>query len=115
MGRYAQNYKKIDFKNYKTMTIQDIKANIAAIDKEISDLQQKRCEWNEELRKAVQAAFEAQHNVKPGDLMETRDGKVFYDGFIIDSWKNILTLCHPVKNDGTASKAIRHISWEDFK
>lgn len=96
-------------------TIEEISQYIAEIDNEIMELQKRRHIQKEILRDTMQAAFEAQHMVKPGDRMATTAGTMFYDGFVLDHRDNVYALCHPVKNDGTASKAIRHMSWQDFK
>lgn len=96
-------------------TIEEISEYIAEIDNEIRELQKRRHIQMEILRDTMQAAFEAQHMVKPGDRMATTAGTMFYDGFVLDQRDNVYVLCHPVKNDGTASKAIRHMSWQDFK
>jgi len=96
-------------------TIEEISEYIAEIDNEIRELQKRRHIQKEILRDTMQAAFEAQHMVKPGDRMATTAGTMFYDGFVLDQRDNVYVLCHPVKNDGTASKAIRHMSWQDFK
>ena len=96
-------------------TIEEISEYIAEIDNEIRELQKRRHIQKEIMRDTMQAAFEAQHMVKPGDRMATTAGTMFYDGFVLDQRDNVYVLCHPVKNDGTASKAIRHMSWQDFK
>ena len=96
-------------------TIEEISEYIAEIDNEIRELKKRRHIQKEILRDTMQAAFEAQHMVKPGDRMETTAGTMFYDGFVLNQRDNVYALCHPVKNDGTASKAIRHMSWQDFK
>lgn len=96
-------------------TIEEISEYIAEIDNEIRELQKRRHIQKEILRDTMQAAFEAQYMVKPGDRMATTAGTMFYDGFVLGQCDNVYVLCHPVKNDGTASKAIRHMSWQDFK
>jgi len=98
------------------MTIQELKAKITAIDNQIGELNTQKYEVQKELKDAVQAAFESEQGVKSGDPIETRSGtKMFYDGFVFDAFRNIVCVCHPMKNDGTASKAIRHLMWSDFK
>lgn len=97
------------------MTIPELKDKIKSIDQKIGELNTQRRETMVELKDAVQAAFEAEHMVKPGDpIMTRRNGKMFYDGFAIDAFRSIVCICHPVKNDGTASKASRHMQWSDF-
>ena len=96
-------------------TIEEINEYIAEIDSVIRKLRERRHIQKEILRDTMQAAFEAQHMVKPGDKMNTVVGTMFYDGFTLDQRDNVYVLCHPVKNDGTASKAIRHMSWENFR
>ena len=69
----------------------------------------------EELRNAMQQDFEQRLGVKEGDIITTRQGtKYYYERFIIDAYGCISVLCHPQKNDGTASKAIRHIFYKEL-
>ena len=97
-------------------TIQELKDKVKVIDNQIGELNQKKREVQKELKEAIQASFEAEHGVKQGDPIETRSGEtMFYDGFIFDAYQSIICLCHPAKKDGTASKAIRHMIWSDFK
>ena len=96
-------------------TIQELREKITVIDNQIAKLKQGKCEVQYQLKDAIQASFEAEHGVKHGDPIKTRRGEtLFYDGFIFDSFRNIACLCHPAKKDGTASKAIRHMTWSDF-
>jgi hypothetical protein len=96
-------------------TIQELIEKIKVIDNQIAKLQQGKREIQIELKYAIQASFETEHGVKQGDPIKTRSGEtMFYDGFIFDSFRNIVCLCHPAKKDGTASKAIRHMIWSDF-
>lgn len=98
------------------MEIKELKAKISAIDNQIGELKAQKYEVQKELKDAVQAAFESEQGVKPGDPIVTRSGtKMFYEGFVFDAFHDIVCVCHPVKNDGTASKAIRHLQWSDFK
>ena len=98
------------------MEINEIQQKINDCDEKIRAIKEERQVLNRELRDAMQAAFEAEHMVKPGDLMETHTrGKVFYDGFIVDANERIFILCHPIKNDGTPSKGVIHLLWESFK
>lgn len=97
-------------------TIQELKEKIMAIDEKIGILKREKDEVKAELKDATQAAFEAQMMIKPGDPIQTKlDETVFYDGFVFDSWGGIVILCHPKKKDGTASQAILHYMWGDFK
>jgi len=70
--------------------------------------------WENPMRHAYEITGKAvATNV--GDPIKTRSGEtMFYDGFIFDSFRSIVCLCHPAKKDGTASKAIRHMIWSDF-
>ena len=97
------------------MDIKELKARISAIDSQIAGLKAQKYEVQRELKDAVQAAFESERGVRPGDLIETRSGTMFYGGFEFDAFCSIVCVCHPVKNDGTASKAVRHMTWSDFK
>lgn len=97
------------------MTIQEIREQIRIIDNQISILKTKKREYVCELKDAIQASFEAEHMVKPGDPIKTRGGEtMFYEGFTLDAYQDIICLCHPAKKDGTASKAVRHMIWSDF-
>lgn len=64
----------------------------------------------------MQQVFEDRLDVKEGDVITTRrcGEKYFYERFIIDQFGSILILCHPVKKDGTPSKAIRHMFYGNF-
>ena len=96
-------------------TIQELREKITVIDNQIAKLQQSKREVQYELKDAIQASFEAEHGVKPGDRIKTRSGKtMFYDGFTFDSFRRIVCLCHPAKKDGTASKVPRLMIWSDF-
>ena len=98
------------------MEIKELKAKISAIDKQIGELKAQKFEVQKELKDAIQAAFESEQGVKSGDPIETRNGtKMFYVGFEFDAYNRIVCVCHPTKNDGTASKAIRHLIWSDFR
>jgi len=95
--------------------VKSIEVRLADAQREVRQAQEKvRC-INEELKDAMQQVFEQRLGVKEGDILTTKAGtKYFYECFIIDSWSNIFVLCHPVKNDGTASKAVRHIFYGEF-
>lgn len=95
--------------------VKSIEVRLADAQREVRQAQEKvRC-INEELKDAMQQVFEQRLSVKEGDILTTSAGtKYFYERFIIDSWGNIFVLCHPTKNDGTASKAIRHIFYGEF-
>ena len=97
------------------MTIQEIREQIRVIDNQISILKAKKREYECELKDTIQASFEAEYMVKPGDPIKTRGGEtMFYEGFTFDAYNDIVCLCHPAKKDGTASKAVRHMMWSDF-
>lgn len=97
------------------MKVKELESQIDETNKKIADLQGKKAYLMGELRDAKQVEFEAQHGVKSGDKMTTKVGTTyFYDRLIITAYGHILVLCHPVKNDGTASKADRHIDEENF-
>ena len=97
------------------MTEQEIREQIRVIDNQISILKAKKREYEYELKDTIRASFEAEHMVKPGDPITTRQGeKMYYDGFVFDAYNSIVCLCHPAKKDGTASKAVRHMMWSDF-
>ena len=95
--------------------VKSIEARLAEAKREVSKAQEKvRC-INIELKDAMQQVFEQRLGVNDGDIITTKSGtKYYYERFIIDSWGGISILCHPVKNDGTASKAIRHLFYGEF-
>ena len=95
--------------------VKSIEVRLAVAQREVRQAQEKvRC-INAELKDAMQQVFEQRLGVKDGDVITTNAGtKYFYERFIIDSWGNIYVLCHPVKNDGTASKHIRHMFYGEF-
>jgi chromosome segregation ATPase len=95
--------------------VKSIKARLAEAEREVSKAQMRVRSINMELKDAMQQAFEQRLGVKKGDIITTKvDTRYFYERFIIDSYGTIYVLCHPVKNDGTASKAIRHMSYGEF-
>ena len=95
-------------------TTKEINAEIDSVRDQISKLNAKKAELTRELIVSAEAEFETQMNVKRGDPIKTENGtKFFYDGFV-DSYGSLYLLCHPVKNDGTAAKSIRHIWPRDF-
>ncbi len=97
------------------MEVKEIESKISEIDGKISGLRSQKADLMTQLRDAKQIEFETKHGVKSGDKMTTKVGATyFYDRLIITAYGHILVLCHPVKNDGTASKADRHIDEEDF-
>lgn len=95
--------------------VKSIEVRLAEAEREASKAREKVHCIREELKDAMQQVFEQRLGVKDGDIITTKAGtKYFYERFIIDSWGNIFVLCHPVKNDGTASKAVRHIFYGEF-
>lgn len=97
------------------MEVKEIESKISEIDGKISGLRSQKADLMAQLRDAKQIEFETKHGVKPGDKVTTNAGTTyFYERFIIDAYGWITILCHPVKKDGTASKADRHLSDVDF-
>ena len=95
--------------------VKSIEVRLAEAQREVRQAQEKvRC-INEELKNAMQQVFEQRLGVKEGDVLTAKAGtKYYYERFIIDSYGSIYILCHPAKNDGTASKAIRHMFYGEF-
>lgn len=61
-------------------TIQELREKITVIDNQIAKLQQAKREVKSEQKDAIQASFEAEHGVKPGDPIQTRSGEtMFYE------------------------------------
>lgn len=97
------------------MNVKEIESKISEIDEKISGLRSQKADLMAQLRDAKQIEFEAKHGVKSGDKVTTKGGTTyFYERFIIAAYGWITILCHPVKKDGTASKADRHLSDVDF-
>lgn len=97
------------------MEVKEIESKISEIDGKISGLRNQKADLMAQLRDAKQIEFEAKHGVKSGDKVTTKGGTTyFYERFIIAGYGWIAILCHPVKKDGTASKADRHLSDVDF-
>ena len=95
--------------------VKSIEVRLADAQREVRQAQEKVRSINIELKGAMQQVFEQRLGVKDGDIITTKAGnKYFYERFIIDSYGSICILCHPAKNDGTASKAIRHMSYGEF-
>lgn len=93
----------------------EIKQQIKMKKAEIERLNAAKDDLNRQYRDALQIEFEQQHGVKSGDKISTKSGKpFFYDKMIIDAFGDVMVLCHAVKNDGTPSKADRHVSISDF-
>ena len=81
----------------------------------LAGLRNQKADLMTQLRDAKQIEFDAKHGVKSGDKVTTKGGTTyFYERFIIAGYGWIAILCHPVKKDGTASKADRHLSDVDF-
>ncbi len=97
------------------MQVKEIESQIKEINGKMENLRSQKADLMGQLRDAKQIEFEAKHGVKSGDKLTTKDGTVYYyDRFIISCYGNIIVLCHPAKNDGTASKADRHLCEDDF-
>ena len=97
------------------MEVKEIESKISEIDGKISGLRSQKADLMGQLRDAKQIEFEAKHGVKSGDKVTTKGGTTYvYERFIIGAYGWITILCHPVKKDGTASKADRHLSDVDF-
>ena len=97
------------------MKSEEIKAQIEQVSRQIYDLRAKKEDLTGKYRDALQSEFEAAHGIKSGDKLTTKSGMaVFYDCMIVDAIGQVVVFCHPVKNDGTASKAGRHLYIKDF-
>lgn len=95
--------------------VKSIELRLADAKRELAKAREKVCSINVELKNAMQQVFEQRLGIKKGDVITTNAGtKYYYDEFIIDAFDDIFVLCHPVKNDGTASKATRHIFYGEF-
>lgn len=94
--------------------IEEIKYEIGCINRQIAELKVKRSQKYEELRKTVQASFEAEYGVKDGDIVNTVYGKMQYDGFTTDQYGHIISLCHPLKKNGKPNAVKRYLYFNDF-
>lgn len=97
------------------MNRQELKEKLRTLADDISTLQNTKRETNYQLRDVAQADFEQEKGIKSGDKITTTGGhEYYYDRFIVDAFGYILVLCHPVKKDGTPSRADRHVMTRDF-
>lgn len=95
--------------------VKSIELRLADAKREVAKACEKVRSINVELKNAMQQVFEQRLGIKKGDVITTNAGtKYYYDEFIIDAFDDIIVLCHPVKNDGTASKATRHKFYGEF-
>lgn len=93
----------------------EIKANIDSVKDQMNYLRGDLEKLTRELVVSAEAEFESEKQVIRGDKIISKGGDVyFYDGFV-SSYGSAYILCHPVKKDGTASRAIRHIYPGDFE
>ena len=93
----------------------EIKANIDSVKNQINYLKGDLEKLTRELIVSAEAEFESEKQVKRGDKIISKEGETyFYDGFVA-YYGSLYILCHPVKKDGTASRAIRHIFPLDFE
>lgn len=97
------------------MKVKEIESQISEIDGKINGLRNQKATLMSQLRDAKQTEFEAKYGVKSGDKVTTKTGMTyFYKRFIVNNYGWIMILCNPIKKDGTASKADRHLSEIDF-
>ena len=93
----------------------EIKANIDSVKDQMNYLREDLEKLTRELIVSAEAEFESEKQVKRGDKIISKGGETyFYDGFVA-SYGSLYILCHPIKKDGTASRAIRHIYPRDFE
>lgn len=93
----------------------EINADIENIKNLIQSLRENLEKLTRELIVSAEAEFESEKQVKRGDKIISKGGETyFYDGFVA-YYGSLYILCHPVKKDGTASRAIRHIFPLDFE
>ena len=87
----------------------EINADIDNIKNQIQSLRGNLEKLIRELLASAESEFESEKQVKRGDKIISKGGETyFYDGFVV-SYGSVYVLCHPVKKDGTASRAIRYI------
>lgn len=92
----------------------DVICDLDNVKARISELQRQELELMKELLESAAVKFETEMGVKRGDPINTKSGTTFfYDGFV-ERYGEVYILCHPQKNDGSASKAIRHMWPKDF-
>lgn len=107
-------------KNDKIMerdeNVRSIEVRLAEAKREVRKAEDKVHSISEELRAAMQQVFEQRLGVKSGDIITSikSNTKYCYEKFLVDVWGNVCVLCHPIKKDGTPSKAIRHIFYGEF-
>ena len=87
----------------------EIKANIGSVKEQMNFLRGDLEKLTRELVVSAETEFESEKQVKRGDKIISKGGETyFYDGFVA-SYGSLYILCHPVKEDGTASRAFRYI------
>ena len=91
--------------------VKSIEVRLADAKREVRKAEDKVHSISEELRAAMQQVFEQRLGVKSGDIITTikSNTKYCYEKFLV-----VCVLCHPIKKDGTPSKAIRHIFYGEF-
>lgn len=93
----------------------DIKANIDSVKDQMNFLRGDLEKLTRELVVSAEAEFESEKQVKRGDKIISKGGETyFYDG-VVGTYGSLYILCHPVKKDGTALRAIRYIYPEEFE
>ena len=93
----------------------ETKAKIDSVKDQMNYLRGDLEKLTRELIVSAESEFESQKQVKRGDKITSKGGEsYFYDGFCA-YYGSLYLLCHPVKKDGTASSAIRHIYPESFE
>lgn len=97
------------------MTAAEINEQIKQTKAQIGDLENKKRYLTIQYRDALQAEFEAKHNVKAGDKIRTYNHTTYYyGGFTIDANGDVMVLCYPVKKDGGMSHSKRYVSESNF-
>lgn len=95
--------------------VKSIEVRLAEAKIELRKAEDKVRSISEELRAAMQQVFEQRLGVKSGDIITSikSNTKYCYEKFLV-VWGDVCVLCHPIKKDGTPSKAIRHIFYGEF-
>ena len=95
--------------------VKSIEVRLANAKREVTKALEDVRSINIELRNAMQQVFEQRLGVKSGDIITTKAGtKYYYNRFVINSFGDIVVLCHPLRKDGTASVNQRHIFYGEF-
>jgi hypothetical protein len=95
-------------------TLEEIQKDFDEITKQENALRERRSVLSAERRQVCKYQFEESHNVKHGDLIETKDGRRFFYDDIKISYCSVYIVCRTVKKNGQPSFVYRDVYHKDF-